>query len=272
LLQGAVLLVLLMTCVNVANLLLSRILRRNHEIAMRSALGASHAVLARQLLVESLWLAIPGGLVGVALGWLGLHFFEHSVWTGGGIFNTALDWRVGLAALGMVCITAVLVSVLPIRHLAKTDLQSLLQAGGHTTSGGIGARRVRSALVVTELTLATALLAASGLLLHSFINLQAVNPGFRKNNVLTAGLLVPDSDHTGDKALNSLYGVGLVVGLILAVAFGFVLSSRLFGVAPFDPLTLAGTVVALTAITLIACYLPARRASKLDPAVAIMEQ
>jgi ABC-type antimicrobial peptide transport system permease subunit len=64
----------------------------------------------------------------------------------------------------------------------------------------------------------------------------------------------------------------LVVGLALALICGFVLSSRLFGVAPFDPLTLAGTVVVLAAITLAACYLPARRAAKLDPAIAIMEQ
>jgi ABC-type antimicrobial peptide transport system permease subunit len=69
-----------------------------------------------------------------------------------------------------------------------------------------------------------------------------------------------------------LLAVGLAAGLFLAVIFGFVLSSWLFAVAPFDPLTLAGTVVALTAITLIACYLPARRASKLDPAIAMMEQ
>lgn len=65
--------------------------------------------------------------------------------------------------------------------------------------------------------------------------------------------------------------IGLIVGLMLAVSFGFALSSRLFGVAPYDPLTLTGTVVILSGITLMACYLPARRAAKLDPAVAMME-
>jgi putative ABC transport system permease protein len=69
-----------------------------------------------------------------------------------------------------------------------------------------------------------------------------------------------------------LLGVGLIVGLALAVICGFALSSRLFGVAPFDPSTLAGTIVVLAAITLLACYLPARRAAKIDPAIAIMEQ
>lgn len=69
-----------------------------------------------------------------------------------------------------------------------------------------------------------------------------------------------------------LLAIGLVAGLALAVIFGFVLSSQLFGVAPFDPLTLIGTVIVLSAITLIACYLPARHAAKLDPAIAMMEQ
>jgi putative ABC transport system permease protein len=69
-----------------------------------------------------------------------------------------------------------------------------------------------------------------------------------------------------------LLGIGLIVGLLLAVIFGFVLSSRLFGVAPFDPMTLIGTAVVLSGITLVACYLPARRAAQLDPAIAMMEQ
>ncbi|HET7306248.1 MAG TPA: ABC transporter permease [Gammaproteobacteria bacterium] len=207
LLQGAVLLVLLMTCVNVANLLLSRVLGRSHEIAMRSALGASRSVLARQLLIESLSLAVPGGLIGVGLGWLGLHYYAAFAWGGiGGIFNKAVDWRVGLAALAMVGITTALVSVLPIRHLAKTDLQSLLQAGGRGMSGGVGARRVRNTLVAVELTLATVLLAGSGLLLHSFVNMQSVNPGFRKDHVLIAGLLATGNGQASKQSLNSFYG------------------------------------------------------------------
>lgn len=205
LLQAAVFLVLLMTCINVANLLLSRVLGRSHEISMRSALGATRALLTRQLLVESLWLAIPGGLVGVGLGWLALHYYASFAWGGvGGVFNKSLDWRVGLAAVVMVGITAALVSILPIRYLAKADLQSLLQAGGRA-GGGVNTRRISGVLVASQLTLATLLLAASGLLLHSFVNLQSVNPGFRKNNLLIAGLLVPDNDHVGNQALSSFH-------------------------------------------------------------------
>jgi predicted permease len=206
LLQGAVLLILLMTCVNVANLLLSRILGRSHEMAMRSALGATRAVLARQLLAEALCLTVPGGLAGVALAWLALHFLTGlSLGAGESIFNIALDWRVGLFALGAVLVTAALVSVLPIRQLAKMDLQLVLQEGGRTASGGRRTKRTRNALVITELTLATGLLAMAGLLLHSFMNLEAVDPGFRKDHVLIANLLINQKDHPSDAALSSLY-------------------------------------------------------------------
>jgi predicted permease len=205
LLQGAVLLILLMTCVNVANLLLSRILGRAHEMAMRSALGATRVALARQLLGEALCLTVPGGLAGMGLCWLALRFLAgSSLGAGGSIFDAALDWRVGLFALGAVLFTALLVSVLPIRHLAKIDLQGVLQEGGRTSGGGRRAKRVRNALVITELTLATGLLAMAGLLLHSFMNLEAVDPGFRKDHVLMASLVVPHS-YSSNAAAGSLY-------------------------------------------------------------------
>ncbi|MGH8274166.1 MAG: ABC transporter permease [Gammaproteobacteria bacterium] len=206
LLQGAVLLILLITCVNVANLLLSRILGRSHEIAMRSTLGATRAVLAQQLLAEALCLTIPGGLVGVLLAWLALHFLAgSSLGAGSSVFTIALGWRVGLLALGAVLFTAALVSVLPIRLLAKTDLKLVLQEGSRNSSGGRRTKRIRDALVITELTLATGLLAMAGLVLHSFVNLQNVNPGFRTDHVLIAHLQVPENDHAGKGALDSFY-------------------------------------------------------------------
>ncbi|HET7306806.1 MAG TPA: ABC transporter permease [Gammaproteobacteria bacterium] len=206
LLQGAVLLILLMTCVNVANLLLSRILGRSHEMAMRSALGATRPLLARQLLAEALCLTVPGGIVGLVLCWLVLHFITAtSFGAGEAIFSITLDWRVGLFAFCAVLLTAALVSLLPIRHLAKIDLQQILQDGSRTSGGGRRAKRTRNILVITELTLASALLAMSGLLLHSFMNLQSVDPGFRKTNVLMASLLVGEEDHAGTKALSNFY-------------------------------------------------------------------
>jgi predicted permease len=121
------------------------------------------------------------------------------------IFNVSFDWRIGLFALGAVLVTTVVVSVLPIRHLAKTDLQLVLQEGTRTASGGRRTKRIRNALVITELTLATGLLAMAGLVLHSFMNLEAVDPGFRKDHVLIAGMMVPSDDHKGKAALHSFY-------------------------------------------------------------------
>lgn len=205
LLQGAVALILLMTCVNVANLLLSRILGRNHELATRSALGATRAALARQLLGEALCLTLPGGLAGVALAWLAVHFWTSlSLGAGESIFNITLDWRVALFALGIALFAALIVSVLPIRHLTKTDVQLVLQQHSRT-GGGRSARHTRNMLVVAQLTLATGLLAIAGLLLHSFMNLETVDPGYRKDHVLMASLLVPRKDHPGTAALSSFY-------------------------------------------------------------------
>ena len=202
LLQGAVILVLLITCVNVANLLLARILGRTHEMAMRSTLGATRTALARQLLAEALCLSVPAGLAGVGFAWLALQFLDKSsLATGSSVFRIALDWRVGLFALAAVLFTSALVTVLPIRHLAKTNLQAALQDGGRTSSAGRGSRRTRQALVVGELTLVTALLVVSGLLLHSFLNMEAVDPGFRRDNVLIARILIPMTDHSGGKDL-----------------------------------------------------------------------
>ncbi|HET8552331.1 MAG TPA: ABC transporter permease [Gammaproteobacteria bacterium] len=190
LLQAAVLLVLLIACINVASLLLARILGRGHEMAMRSALGASRAMLARQLVVEAFCLAVPGGLAGIGIGWLCLRLIRLASSQAG---NASIDmgWRVGLFALCVVCGVGLLVSVLPIFHLAKTDLQNVLQEGGRTASGSRGSRRVRGALVAGELALATALLASAGLLLHSFVNVEHVDPGFNINNMLTARVFVP---------------------------------------------------------------------------------
>jgi predicted permease len=205
-LQGFVLLVLLMACVNVANLLLARILGRTHEIAMRTALGASRWALVRQMFVEGLCLAVPGALAGVALGWFSLTFVRNAgLGDQLGIFTLTPDWRVGLFALGMVLLVAIVTSVLPIRQLAGTDPQALLQAGGRAVGGGRGAKRTRSALVVAEIALAAALLTGAGLLAHSLARLQAVDPGFDVHNVLTADILVPPPSGEPDAAARAHY-------------------------------------------------------------------
>ncbi|HET6726151.1 MAG TPA: ABC transporter permease [Gammaproteobacteria bacterium] len=243
LLQGAVLLILLITCVNVANLLLSRILGRSHEMAMRSALGASRATLARQLLGEALCLTLPGGLAGVGLAWLGLHFLAGSaLGAGTSVFSITLDWRVGLFALGAVLFTASLVSILPIRHLAKTDLQLILQEGSRTVGGGRGAKRTRNALVIAELTLATGLLAMSGLLLHSVMNIRGVNPGYRTDHMLIAHLTASWDDFPSYQAMSNVYKevVKRVDALPGVVSAGISDFMPLMGENLMGPITIVG--------------------------------
>ncbi|HET6726149.1 MAG TPA: ABC transporter permease, partial [Gammaproteobacteria bacterium] len=178
-LQGFVLLVLLMACANVANLLLARILGRSHEIAMRAALGASRVALVRQQFAEGLCVAIPGGVIGVAIGWLAVTFIDRAgIGEQLALFDLSPDWRVGLFALGVVIAVAIGISVLPIRQLSRNDLQSLLQASGRTAGSSHSARRMRNGLVVAEIALAAALLGGTGLLVNSFLRLQSVHPGF----------------------------------------------------------------------------------------------
>ncbi|HET6726153.1 MAG TPA: ABC transporter permease [Gammaproteobacteria bacterium] len=203
LLQAAVLLVLLIACVNVANLLLARILGRTHELAMRSTLGATRGVLARQLLIEGLCLAVPGGLIGMALGWWTLGFVAQLGLGKAGVFTIAPDWRVGLFTFGAILLVTLVISLLPIRHFSRTDLQSILQEGGRTIGGGRGARRIRAVLATAEMAIAAALLAGAGLLLHSFIEINAVNPGFRVNNVLTVQVTAPPN--SSGKATAAFY-------------------------------------------------------------------
>ncbi len=194
LLAGA-LLVLLLTCVNVANLLLARSLGRVHEIALRRTLGATRVVLMRQLFVEGLCLALPGGLIGAGLGWLCVRVLAGSPLNPSlSIFNIAPDWRVGLLVLAAIGLTVVLVSLLPALFLVKTDLKSLLQGGGRAMSGGRGARRARNVLAVVQITLATGLLASAGLLVHSFVNLGNVNVGFNPRHVIALRLLGSHAD------------------------------------------------------------------------------
>jgi putative ABC transport system permease protein len=205
LLQAAALFLLLITCVNVANLLLSRILSRTHEFALRAALGASRLRLARQLLVEGLYLVVPGGIAGVALGWLSLHVFTGSaIGPGEAIFNIQPDWRVAGFAVAIIVLTGVIVSILPLWHLGGVDVQDMLQEGGRV-AGGHRARRVRQVLVVIELGLATVLLVGSGLLLRSLIRAQTVDPGYQLQHVLVAGLSVPSNEYKNSAARVGLY-------------------------------------------------------------------
>jgi putative ABC transport system permease protein len=200
-LLGAVALVLLIACVNVANIILARGASRQREMALRSALGASRVQLLRHLLTESLLLALSGGLLGILLALWGLAPLRSLVpaaMIGGA--PIALDSRVLLFTLGASLVCGVLVGLIPALRLADADLNATLQEGGRGHAGG--GRGMRRALVVTEIALAAVLLTAAGLLLRSFGHLLNVPEGFNPDHVLALQLSLPQARYPqpGDRA------------------------------------------------------------------------
>jgi predicted permease len=187
---GAVFFVLLIACVNVANLLLARATAREREIAVRSAVGAGRRRIVRQLLTESLLLATVGGAAGILLAqWaidalraLGPEQLPR-------LQAVSIDGRILLFTLGVTLLTGVLFGLAPALQAGQFNLNALLKEGGR--GGGGQRRRLRDALVITEVALALALLAGAGLLIRSFWKLQQTDPGFNAERVLTASLTLP---------------------------------------------------------------------------------
>ncbi|HEX2861055.1 MAG TPA: ABC transporter permease [Lacunisphaera sp.] len=201
LLQGGVAFVLLIGCVNVANLLLVRSNARQSELAIRSALGASRAAIARQLMIESLLLTSLGALLGIGLAWGALYTTNHYLATMlPQSMPAAIDLRVLGFAVALSVLVGVLIGVIPVWHTLRTNLAEVIQRSSRSASSGRGVRALSGFLVVAQVTVALILLTGAGLLIHSFVRALEVNPGFDPGRVVTASVALPRSLRSTDEA------------------------------------------------------------------------
>jgi predicted permease len=184
-LLGAVALVLLIACANVANLMLARATTRTREVSIRAALGASRWRIVRALMIEGLLLSILGAAIGVMLAYFGV--LAIRAWLPPGLPRVAsigLDVRVLLAATGAATLCGILFGMVPALQSSRPDLTTALKDSGRSSTAGAGSQRLRSALVVVEVALAVMLLVGAGLFVGSFVKLMSVDPGFDYANVL----------------------------------------------------------------------------------------
>ena len=205
-LWGAVGIVLLIACVNLAGLLIARTGLRSREIATRMALGSGRRAVIRQLLVESAVLAIAGGVAGIGVGWMvleGLKQLSTHVFDFG--YPMSLDGRVLAASLGIAVATSVLFGLAPAIYASRVNVQgTLAESGTRSVAGGAG-RWSRRIMVVAEVALGVVLLVSAGLLVRTFVHLRSLNPGFDPSHVVTATLSLQDKRYEDAAKVNQLF-------------------------------------------------------------------
>jgi predicted permease len=213
-LSGAVGLVLLIACANVANLLLARAAGRRREIAIRAAIGAGRGRIIRQLLTESVLLSMIAGAIGLGLGALGIRGLLSVNTAGlpligdGGALVT-IDWRVVAFTVAAASITGILFGLIPALQSSKTDLNGALKEGGGRSGSGFRQNKARSALIVMEVSLALVLLIGSVLLIRTSVALADVDPGFNVDNVVTMRMSLADERFSKSEAVENLVQNGV---------------------------------------------------------------
>ena len=248
LLLGAVGLVLLIACANVANLLLARSAGRTREFAVRLALGATRGQIVRQVVTESVLLSLAGGALGLAIAKWGVPFvLAAAPGSIPRIENIRVNGAVLLFAFGVSMIVGIVFGLLPALRSSKTDVQSGLKEGGRGLAGGH--QRTQQALVVVQIALAVVLLTAGSLLLRTIHNLVAVNPGFEAQHVITFQVGLSASVTNAPAKIRSAYQ-GLVerirqipgvdaADLTALVPMGEAFNEGPFWVGPHQPASLA---------------------------------
>jgi putative ABC transport system permease protein len=247
-LLGAVAFVLLIACANVANLLLARAAARQKEIAIRTAMGARRWRIVRQLLTESVLLALVGGVLGVLLAVWGIDaLLALAPENLPRIKDVAIDRYALLFTFAVTIITGVAFGLVPALQASKPNLNETLKDTGRGTTGGRRRQMVRSVLVVVEVALALVLLVGGGLMLRSFARLMQVDPGFNPTHVLTVNVTLPGKKYPQEPQqaafykqlvdnLGTLPGVQAVSGAnTLIIVSDFVLGFSVQGRPPANP-------------------------------------
>jgi len=204
-LMSAVAIILLIACTNLAGLMLVRVTRRTGELATRLALGATHASIWRQLMMEPLLLALMGGATGVALASASLSLFSRLLppeWMP--VAGLGIDGRVLWFALSASFCTCLLMGILPALELRRMALRPPMVRTVSESGSGYGRRRTRQALIAGEVMLTVVLLASAGLLVRTLVHLQTLPPGFNATNVMTAQVSLDDARYHDSEAFQRL--------------------------------------------------------------------
>ncbi len=202
--------VLLIACVNIAALLMARSASRSKEVATRIALGGSRAVVIRQLMVESLIVALIGGAAGVLVAYLGLEGLKaigqttFSAWA-----QATLDARTVAVSLGLSSLTSLMFGLLPAWQTSRIDVQAALLAGGSRSVAGGSSHVIRRLMVAAEVAMGVVMLVGGGLLLRQFIFLHSLDPGFSPDRLYTVSTSLQDARYRDPAVINQLFSASI---------------------------------------------------------------